>query len=46
MTDKEIKVHTDKRGKDHVDIYTKDPKEEHDSIHINWDSTTGERKYC
>ena len=41
MSDKEIKVHTDKRGKDHIDIYSNDPKEEHSSIHINWDSNTG-----
>ena len=41
MDDKEIRVHTDKRGKDHIDIYTNDPKEEHESIHINWDSDTG-----
>lgn len=41
MDDKVIKVHTDKRGKDHVDIYTNDPSEDHESIHINWDSRTG-----
>ena len=41
MSDKEIKVHTDKNGKDHVDIYDGDPKGEHTSIHINWDSDTG-----
>lgn len=41
MDDKEIRVHTDKRGKEHIDIYTNDPKEEHESIHINWDSNTG-----
>ncbi|MBR3162150.1 MAG: hypothetical protein IKF19_05410 [Bacilli bacterium] len=41
MDDKEIRVHTDKRGKDHIDIYSNDPKEEHSSIHINWDSNTG-----
>jgi len=34
-------VHTDKSGKDHIDIYDNDPKEEHSSIHINWDSNTG-----
>ena len=39
-----FKVHTDKRGKDHVDIYTNDPKEEHDLIHIDWDSETGKGK--
>lgn len=38
---KEINVHTDKRGKDHIDIYSNDPKEDHTSIHINWNSTTG-----
>lgn len=37
-----IDVHTDKRGRDHVDIYDKDPSDEsHSSIHINWDSDTG-----
>ncbi len=41
MSDKKIKVHTDKRGKDHIDIYTGDPKEEHKSIHINIDTQTG-----
>ena len=41
MDDKKIKIHTDKRGKDHIDIYTNDPREEHGSIHINWDSNTG-----
>ena len=25
MDDKEIRVHTDKRGKDHIDVYTNDP---------------------
>lgn len=37
MDDKEIRAHTDKRGKDHVDIYSNDPKVDHNSIHINWD---------
>ncbi|MBP3460781.1 MAG: hypothetical protein J6K21_00010 [Bacilli bacterium] len=41
MDDKEIRVHTDKRGKDHVDIYSNDPKDDHTSIHINIDTTTG-----
>lgn len=41
MDDKEIRVHTDKRGKDHIDVYTNDPKGEHGSIHINLDSNTG-----
>lgn len=41
MTDKEIKVHVDKKGKRHVDIYKGDPKGEHSSVHINIDSTTG-----
>ncbi len=41
MEGKKIKVHTDKRGKEHIDIYTKDPKGKHNSIHINWDSNTG-----
>ncbi len=37
-----IDVHTDKNGKDHIDIYDKDPKEsDHGSIHINWDSESG-----
>ena len=39
--DKYIKVHTDKRGKDHIDVYDNDPKDSHSSIHINWDSDTG-----
>ncbi len=39
--DKEIRVHEDKKGKDHIDIYDGDPKGEHTSIHINWDSDTG-----
>ena len=41
MSDKEIRVHTDKRGKDHVDIYSADPRGEHESIHINVDTSTG-----
>lgn len=41
MADKEIKVHIDKRGKRHVDIYNGDPKGEHSSVHINIDPTTG-----
>ena len=41
MKDKEIKVHTDKRGKRHVDIYNGDPKDEHSSVHINIDPNTG-----
>lgn len=37
-----IDVHTDKKGKDHVDFYDKDPRDDsHESIHINWDSNTG-----
>lgn len=37
-----IDVNTDKRGKDHISIYDKDPKDpDHSSIHINWDSNTG-----
>ena len=39
--DKYIKVHTDKRGKDHIDIYDNDPRDTHTSIHINWDIDTG-----
>ena len=36
-----IDVHTDKNGKDHIDIYDKDPKEkDHKSIHINIDTNT------
>lgn len=41
MSDKEIRVHTDKRGKDHIDIYSDDPKGDHTSIHININTTTG-----
>lgn len=34
-----IRVDTDKRGKDHIDIYDQDPKGEHDeSIHITLES--------
>ena len=36
-----IDVYTDNRGKDHVDFYSNDPKGNHSSIHINWDSSTG-----
>ena len=36
-----IDVHTDKNGKDHIDFYSSDPRGEHSSIHINWDSSTG-----
>ena len=32
MEDKEIRVHTDKNGKDHIDVYSNDQKEEHTSI--------------
>lgn len=34
-------METDKNGKDHINIYDKDPRSEHGSIHINWDSSTG-----
>ncbi len=34
-------VHTDSNGKEHINIYDGDPKGEHSSIHINWDSSTG-----
>ena len=33
--------HTDKRGTIHVNIYDNDPKESHNSIHININSETG-----
>ena len=37
-----IRVTTDKRGKDHVDIYDKSPRDpSHKSIHIGFDSNTG-----
>ena len=37
-----IRVTTDKRGKDHVDIYDKSPRDpSHKSIHIGYDSNTG-----
>lgn len=37
-----IDAHTDKNGKDHIDIYDKNPKEkDHKSIHINIDTNTG-----
>lgn len=41
MDDKHIEVHTDKNGKEHINIYSGDPKGEHSSIHINLDTTTG-----
>ncbi len=41
MGDKEIRVHTDKNGKDHIDVYSNDPKEDHTSIHININTDTG-----
>lgn len=34
-------AHTDNRGRDHIDIYDNNPREEHTSIHINWDSDAG-----
>lgn len=39
----EIKVSTDKNGKNHIDIYDSCPAEnpDHGSIHINYDSDTG-----
>ena len=37
-----IDVHTDRRGKDHIDFYDRDPKDpNHESIHIGWDSSSG-----
>lgn len=37
-----INVHTDRRGKDHIDIYDRNPRDpNHGSIHIGWDSNTG-----
>ena len=36
-----IRVHSDKNGKDHVDFYDRDPRGDHSSIHINYDSSTG-----
>lgn len=37
-----IDVHTDKRGKDHVDIYDRNPRDPgHSSIHIDIDTNTG-----
>ncbi len=41
MNDKEIRVHTDKREKEHIDVYSNDPRENHTSIHINVDTNTG-----
>ncbi len=43
MGDKvKIEVHTDKRDKDHINIYDGDPKDlNHSSIHINIDTNTG-----
>ena len=40
-----IDSHTDKKGKDHISIYDKNPKEDnHSSIHINIDTNTGKGK--
>lgn len=40
-----IRVTTDKRGKEHIDIYDKDPREpEHKSIHIKLDTDKGTGK--
>ena len=40
-----IDTHKDKYGKDHIDIYDKDPKDDsHSSIHINIDTDTGKGK--
>lgn len=37
-----IETHTDKNGKDHISFYDKSPRDrDHESIHINWDSSTG-----
>ena len=37
-----IDVHTDKNGRDHIDIYDRDPRDsDHTSIHINYDSDSG-----
>lgn len=36
-----IETHTDKSGKDHINVYNNNPKNSHDSIHINWNSKTG-----
>ena len=50
-----ISSHTDKRGRTHIDIYDRDPRDpEHKSIHLNWDhdghasitrTTEGEKKH-
>jgi hypothetical protein len=37
-----INAHTDKRGIDHIDFYDNAPSETHTSIHIRYDSSTGE----
>ena len=37
-----IETHTDKNNREHISFYDKDPKlDDHKSIHINWDSSTG-----
>lgn len=37
-----IDVHTDSRGREHIDIYDRDLSDsDHSSIHINWDSSAG-----
>ena len=30
-----IRVHDDKNGKTHIDVYSNDPRDSHDTIHIN-----------
>ena len=39
-----IETHTDKRGIDHISFYDNDPEDDHSSIHINYNSETGEGK--
>jgi len=41
MDKEDIEVHTDKKGKDHINIYDGDKRGEHSSIHINIDTKTG-----
>ena len=39
-----IEAHGDSRGKDHINFYSDNPRGEHTSIHIDYDSETGKGK--
>ena len=36
-----IDAHRDRRGKDHIDVYSNDPRDKHDSTHFTWDGENG-----